>query len=143
MTRLQCKELQEAFNHFANGGNLWRYNNRLNEWKIQTTIEPVNKESNIIEDQHFEARKAYALGEEIEYRISIHYPWSSTNKPNWTTGEYRPKPKEPVYEWQYYYLLDEVYVLTNRFYTDDIENKKDWIKFKPSKRLRNDNTDIK
>ena len=59
MTRNQCKELQEAFNHYASGGDLWWYNGK--GWHVQDhlVIDGADTEAfNIIEDSNFEARKA-------------------------------------------------------------------------------------
>ncbi len=135
MNRKQAKELLPAIKHFANGGNLWRYNNRLEEWESQTIIEPLNKESNIIEDKHFEARKAFALGEEIELFKEVR-GWYKCDNPSWIQSvKYRPKPKE-VYEWQRLYKKDKGrYGITDEFFSE-VDEGLDWTKFEPSKRIR-------
>ncbi len=140
MNRKQAKELLPAIKHFADGGNLWRYNNRLEEWESQTIIEPLNKESNIIEDKHFEARKAFALGEEIEYEKYTYgvKTWVLRDNDSWFWSvDYRPKPKEPVYEWQWYTVnSDKTICLTLHHCIEKDMNSKMWTKFKPSKRIR-------
>ncbi len=137
MNKKETKKLLPAITHFADGGNLWRYNNRLKKWESQTTVEQLNKESNIIEDKHFEARKAFALGEPVEVNLTLHgiTPWASVEFPLWDdTHNYRPKPKEPVYEWQWVYKINKTYHLTDIFYTEEEAN--DWSKFEPSRRIK-------
>ncbi len=140
MNREETKKLLPAITHFADGGNLWRYNNRLEKWECQTTVEQLNKESNIIEDKHFESRKAFALGEEIEKRIKYQDDtdgqWNVTHYPTWNniSYEYRPKSEKPVYEWQWIYKINKIYHLTDIFYTEEEAN--DGSKFEPSKRIR-------
>ena len=146
MTRQEAKGLQEAFNHFANNGNLWHALSP-DKWCIQDelNIRTTSPTENIIEDHHFEARKAFALGEEIEWltnpnRGSMYLPeWLSTSSPDWDDDtEYRPKPKL-VYEWQFTSTLGAYdYVMTDKHYTDssEIKGSASWTKFEPSKRLR-------
>ena len=69
MTRERAKELLKAIEWWSNGGNLW-YCNYHGVW------EKINNNCNlefsndslwyVIEDKHFEARKAHALGKFIE-----------------------------------------------------------------------------
>ena len=69
MTREQAKKLLPAITHFAKGGNLWCVDT-LGQWKKQCVVAISNLASqNVIEDKHFEARKAYALGGEVMYFI--------------------------------------------------------------------------
>ena len=141
MNRKQAKELLPALTHFANGGNLWYRLNAINEWYKQEVLYITDTKyiQNIIEDKHFESRKAFALGEEIETRypegewyIAL-TPWFDNFK------EYRPKPKEPTYEWQYnsYNKMSESWTLTEKFFPDE-PNCNRWIKFEPSKRIKKD-----
>jgi len=101
MTRKQTLELLPIITHFANGGELWYCNTEQGVWEIQTLLfENSTVACNIMEDKHFEARKAHALGEEIEY-LSCDGNWLTDKTPAWLMDEYRPKPKEPIYEWQW------------------------------------------
>ena len=112
MTRQQAKELSPAITHFANGGNLW-YDNGL-IWNKQEEIYTQSDyhSNNIIEDKHFEARKAFALGEEIEnqygdtYRMKdglliSHSKYLPFSEENIDRMDYKINFKEPVYEYQW------------------------------------------
>ena len=105
MNKEECKKLLPAITHFVNGGELWYYSNTDRKWYKQDnfiTQAEGSKIHNIIEDKHFEARKAYALGGEIEFRLTCMSSWLySSKEPSWNEYEYRPK--EPVYEWQWIY----------------------------------------
>ena len=140
MTRAETIDLQDAFNHFADGGELWFYASK--EWKIQKEFFHNNfSKHNIIKDKHFETRKAHALGQPIELfdngrwvtlaNMSFPPSW----RPEWN---YRPKQLEPEYEWQWYseeYLNnDGEFILTG--YSTENEARTSWIKFEPSKRIK-------
>ena len=139
MTREQAKELLPAITHFANGGELVSCRTD-EEWFEQSQVY-INTEhlycSNIIEDKHFEARKAFALGEEVEQMKWDTCNWGEFEQFH-ENGKYRVKPKE-VYEWQWYYKreTDEFIRLTYTFSTEQ-NAEKGWVKFEPSKRLRKD-----
>ena len=147
MTRAETIDLQDAFNHFADGGELWFYASK--EWKIQKEFFHNNfSKHNIIEDKHFEARKAHALGQPIELfdkgawitlkNMSFPPSW----EPDW---DYRPKQLEPEYEWQWIYKTNDHmrYGITEGYYTTrkklDKGNMRHttWAeKFEPSKRIK-------
>ena len=139
MTRKQAKELLPAIQHFANGGELWWCDGPSNVWnkQIGLFIDKPYKAYNIIEDQHFEARKHYALCGEVEILTNKYTnEWQIVTHPQWGTHrEYRPKPKE-VYEWQYTYFQRLVgrWDITEEYYT--VPESGGWVKFEPSKRLR-------
>ncbi len=141
MTREQAKLLSPVIKYFADGGNLWCYTTQR-EWIKQSEVLLFQNYANIIEDKHFEARKAFALGEDIEKRAK--YQDNSTGKwytdinPTWNniSYEYRPKPKEPVYEWQWIFKRNKSeYGMSSGFYSV-IAEELDWVKFEPSKRIR-------
>jgi hypothetical protein len=47
--------------------------------------------------KHAEAIKAWADGDEIEYRQASHHSWEETSKPSWNIHtQYRVKPKTVV-----------------------------------------------
>ena len=101
MTHKKAKELLPALAHFANGGKLWVWCHPFEKWEVQTSIYindtyPVR---NIIEDKHFEARKAFALGEEIQAKKELSKEWRESLNPQWSTYySYRPKPKPSTRE---------------------------------------------
>ena len=138
MTREQAKKLSPAIQHFANGGKLWAYGDDK-KWYIQTSIYPQEYSKYVIEDKHFEARKAHALGGEIEYLAIGNngnwYPCGGTMQ--WIDDlEYRPKSTEPVYEWPWAYIEYEDYVMSEYHTEEETSEDHDWIKFEPSKRIR-------
>ena len=135
MTREEAKELLPAITHFANGGNLWYYTHHNKIWNRQCSVILSNlHDQNIIEDKHFEARKAFSLGEEVEYLINGRWKMATniSDNPKMT---YRPKSKE-VYEWQWYYENNGRYILTREHYGDEHDKGKELFKFEPSKRKR-------
>ena len=95
MTREECKELLPIIEHFAHGGNIWQYSTAHNKWYKQNYIYPDDiSRPTVIEDKHFETRKAYALGEEVQVRQGNDF--SDIRVPLWEQregSEYRPKPK--------------------------------------------------
>ncbi len=137
MNRKETKKLLPAITHFASGGDLWWYDIHKKIWRKQDGVFYTKDEScNIIEDKHFESRKAFALGEEIEYEKYTYgvKTWVLRDNDSWFWSvDYRPKPKE-VYEWQWTYKINKTYHLTDIFYTEKEAN--DWVKFEPSKRIR-------
>jgi len=133
MTRSETEKLLPALKHFANGGKLWYYENE--QWREQTEILFGKYPRNIIEDKHFEARKANALGEKVECKsIICDSTWRYVSSPSWKNDyAYRPKPKE-VYEWQWILLTDGFISDKTLAYHSEYVNG--WVKFEPSKRLR-------
>ncbi len=96
MTREQAKRWQPEIIYWANDGNLWWYDKskwiKYDENK-NLSFQELNILYYVIEDEHFEARKAFALGEPIEYSISN--SWRKCEKPLFAENiKYRPKPKE-------------------------------------------------
>jgi len=96
MTREQAKKWLPEITHWANGGNLWYwYDNK--EWvKIDNIyFETLDDIKIVIEDKHFEARKAFALGEPIEISLFNDEPFERCENPIWNDiHKYRPKPKQ-------------------------------------------------
>jgi len=140
MTQQKAKELLSVITHFANDGDLWFYHHRKKDWVKQSAIFEQNqcRTENIIEDKHFESRKAFALGEMIEIRgLSLTY-WTNCIHPTFMDEcEYRPKPKEPEYEWQWVVKdKEEFYVMTKCYHSKE-DAPDHWIKFEPSKRIKN------
>ena len=146
MDREQAKELLPAITHFAEGGELWWYNPSADIWTKQTKIWCSKYDMdndgiiNIIKDKHFEARKADALGEEVEHSNNETI-WNIASNPDWLSFEfYQPKPKE-LYEWQVMYHDDDnLYVLSDVHYAEEEIPKAGagWTRFEPSKRLRSE-----
>lgn len=102
MTREQAKERLNVIEFWANGGELYRYNRTLKQW-VRYDIGDMDFTSKgetcyIPKDRHFEARKAFALGEKIEYRKEGEKEWRIWERncaPSWGIEyEYRPKKKE-------------------------------------------------
>ena len=144
MNRKQARELLPAIQHFAKGENLWAYDGK--RWFKQTSIYLTHgyKTSNIIEDRHFEARKHFALGGKIQV-LDADGEWSDIVTETCVfckDCEYRPKPKEPVYEWQWWYFIPDLnrFQLSIDFYTEEEDKSRipstSWTKFEPSKRVR-------
>jgi len=107
MTRERAKTLLPEIIHWANGGNLWKYVESTKTWvmhdceeKDELLFKSTTKSHYVIEDKHFEARKAFALGEDVErrkkYQDDTVGRWVGDASPSWNTNsyEYRPKPKE-------------------------------------------------
>ena len=151
MIREEVKRLLPEINHWANGGVLYWYDSDDKTWRVikNWSLDCLIDVPIVIEDKHLEARKAFALGEEIECKNKLvscigqipeqygtwHTPaigdmWKDTAK-------YRPKPKEPIYEWQWIHKLSDEYgyKMTKEWMTETTVNPT-WIKFEPSKRLK-------
>ena len=142
MTQKQTQKMLPSITHFANGGYLWYYSQVDKKWCIQSEYVLMNEQGilkifNIIEDSHFKSRKAYALGEEIE--SSCNYgkaTYMDDETPSWDDDcVYRPKPKDPVYEWQWIYTEDGYIVNTSEKYYE-VYPHNGWTKFEPSKRIK-------
>ena len=137
ITRKEALKIKEALKHFANGGDLW-HAMTAEKWFKQDglIVNTTSPTENIIYDKNFEARKAHALGEEVELMVRNDV-WKTDSSPVWGNLLYRPKPKEPIYEWQWIYQdYDSRFVLTDGYHTEPGEHTP-WTKFEPSKRLRN------
>jgi len=99
MTREQAKELIPAIKWWAEGNALWFYDVLAKKWLPYTKSEiafNMNEASAyVIEDEHFEARKAYALGKPIEVREELSSKWLiCNNTPTWN-GRYKYRPALP------------------------------------------------
>jgi hypothetical protein len=85
----------------------------------------------------------HALAEDSTLEVQLCYGWEQWTKP---TGLYeasfRIKPQEPVYEWQWYRILDgEIVILQedNKKFYSDIEAEERWsnlFKVEGTKRIR-------
>jgi len=140
MTKEQAKEVLPAIEHFANGGELFAYEQEGVWFKQQALyIEPKEIEIyNIIQDKDFEARKAFALGKAIQCRPNTSDKfWGTCDNPEWFTN-YDYRPKEEVYEWQCTDLTEkgDRYTMTSQFFTEEEVKEYGWTKFEPSKRIK-------
>ncbi len=93
MTQENAKKWLPELIHFANGGTLWGYSSNHQWFKYKNPLVNINfkDEIIIIEDKHFEARKAFALGDPIEWSDK-YTPWTITENPTWKRIQYRAKP---------------------------------------------------
>ena len=143
--REEIQDNLEAIKHFAGGGSLWCKGTSWNkQYGVITKDDNLCLDAiNIIEDCHFEARKAFALGAELEVRSSDPDVWFPSSSPSFNhLWEYRIKNEESVYEYQWYRKCsDGTCVLTTQRHTKEVIEKdkwgRDWYKFEPSKRLVN------
>jgi len=87
MTKEQAKKWEKEIAFWVNGGNLWGYSSDGDWFKYTKEGMVFGGDIYVIEDKHFEARKAFALGEPIEVKCGVTPSWGSH-------CEYRPKPKE-------------------------------------------------
>ncbi len=98
MNRKHVKRWLPEITHWANGGELWFYQDK--EWiKYDGGFISTSKCAYVIEDKHFEARKAHSLGEPIEVNLTLSgtTPWTISKFPVWSDMyNYRPKKKK---EW--------------------------------------------
>ncbi|MCD6435991.1 MAG: hypothetical protein J7L15_06340, partial [Clostridiales bacterium] len=100
MTRVNAKRWLPEITHWANGGELYVYDPFDGIWNVKLAQTFKTDQTYVIKDKHFEARKAFALGEEVEmYCPSKWVGWVKTHdnmlwNDDW---EYRPKPKSK--EW--------------------------------------------
>ncbi len=96
MNRKQAKKWLPEITHWANGGNLWFYDR--GKWKpfkhsIKELFNFHDLGKCVMEDKHFETRKAHALGEPIEI-FTMNY-WHIDDHPKFEDCfKYRPKKKE-------------------------------------------------
>lgn len=81
---------------------------------------------------------AYAEGETIQYSEGDGY--YDLSKPNFDgAGEYRIKPSEPTFEWQWVLVRDGKIVRCDSddwFTEDGVKGKGNWIKIEETKRIR-------
>ncbi len=95
MNSKQANRWIEEITFWANGGELWflgaggTWRQRTSDFSFCYTI----ASSYVIKDKHFEARKADALGEAVEY-MSAEHIWEKATNPSWSDNlDYRAKPK--------------------------------------------------
>ena len=98
MTQEQAKRWNKEINHWANGGRLWAYDDEDDKWRNVTEykIDFYKDTIIVIEDKHFEARKAFALGEPIETKKTYdNFTWGIELNPTFNDAvQYRPKSKQ-------------------------------------------------
>lgn len=100
MTKEQARKWLPEITHWVNGSNVWWYDKNAKIWYMYRGDElGFNREEKfmyVIEDKHFEARKAHALGEPIEYWNYRTEEWlEAQSNPSWgEESRYRPKKKE-------------------------------------------------
>jgi len=93
MNREQTKQWLPEIIAFAEGKTLWLYNNKT--WCIMKSLTFLIDSIIVIEDKHFEARKAFALGEPIECTCGITTSFKNCINPSWCDMcTYRPKSKQ-------------------------------------------------
>lgn len=103
MNRALIKKYKTEFDHWLNGGEVYWYNCNYKEEETDEWL-PCEPECSwaidthyVIQDKHFEARKAHALGEEIEWITpnTSHGKWEKCDHSClWDDSfEYRPQPK--------------------------------------------------
>ena len=148
MTQKLINDLLPAITHWAKGGKLWYYDDMLGWTEYNSANTPTfntsDKKCYIIEDNHFEARKAFAFGESIEERYNEYYEWIEVKKPLWTIGEqYRSKsklwyhniPKEGILCWVGDHNKQELvatYIISKTKYFNDLREN-EWLEAIPVK----------
>ena len=127
MNKEVVKKYKAEFDYWLNGGVVY-WTIKGDSWlKIGGGWDWEGTDTNnikiVIKDKHFEARKAYALGEEIECRNTGEHNWLTLlENPCWLDEcEYRPKPKTKTIVLEEWYTLREV---EEDFYKPNIE----WFK---------------
>ncbi len=140
MTKKEAKKWLPEITHWANDGILYVYEHIDNTWYIKKGQTFRTNQIYVIKDKHFEARKAFALGEKIE--IKTKEDWVISPKPSWLDNvQYRPKPKEPVYDYHFTFRRgDEWFMSLGRWQRLEeamhFITGKDMTRFEPSKRLK-------
>lgn len=121
MTRQELKDSWHLLEHWKNGGDI--YIRKQSGWHLCELNEIPNVKSFdfVIKDKHFEARKAYALGEQVEFYNKLSNSWDEVSTPLWGNCDYRPKPKEKVFEKRWRYLKDgeTATSLSSQYVSDD------------------------
>ena len=134
MNKEVIKKYFKEFTHWVNGGEVYYTSIHWTDdtwYKINPTENDSIWEDDfllyVIKDKHFEARKAHALGEEIEHRnrkSALTLEWTICKNPLWYEfAEYRPKPKKKktivFEEWVIYFTNENIHEIVT---TDDIDN---------------------
>ena len=65
----------------------------------------------------------------VEGGISIRLPFDDY-------VQYRIKPSEPIYEWQWYYVTPDKTIRIEENFMAESETAKPWVKFEETKRIR-------
>ena len=98
MTKEKAGEVSKLLKFWADGGTLWTLspNDRCFKIKYDMSVSFIESEVLIMEDAHFEARKAFALGEELECRVIGTSRWLPEGAFDlWRDNcAYRAKPQE-------------------------------------------------
>ena len=100
MTRENINRWMEEIKYYGSGGTLYTYIDFQNAWvQIEGSISFTGTEkfSYVMEDEHFEQRKAYALGKTIQ-TMNFQGDWQDVPiEPRWSSNTvYRVKPKSAV-----------------------------------------------
>ena len=97
MTIERIKKYLPQMIALSEGKTLWGYSGNKGWFKYKNPLTNFDFKDEIIviEDKHFEARKAFALGEPIECLVTSDNQWSDNSNPMWSHNvKYRPKSKE-------------------------------------------------
>ena len=97
MTRLDAVKWKPLIDDWVNGAELW-YLYTTGEWvKVEEIFfETLDDIKIVVKDEHFEARKAYAVGLDIEMMQDFNGKWEPCDNPNWEDKEteFRVKSNE-------------------------------------------------
>jgi len=129
MKRENAKKWAKEIAFWANGGTLWGFTPEEG-WFEYTDALVFNEDIYVMADKHLRARKAFALGEPIEYNMEAsNLGWSPVLSPIWYNHLiYRPKPKE----WDYNIPKDGILCwcwdidCLPKFTSVILEKNKDW-----------------
>jgi len=95
MKKENAIEMSKLLKFWGNGGTIWGFSSNDSWFKVKDYMDiSLSKYVYVIEDKHFEARKAFAEGKRLQYRNSITGTWIILDKPTWTQKYYREKPTE-------------------------------------------------
>jgi len=101
MTRKNIRELLPAMTFWAAGGTLCWYDETKSEWNTYKSdnlhFDQPSALSYIMLDEHFETRKAFALGKKIEFKTVGDEKWRDCLRPSWMLAPHRYRVAKP--EW--------------------------------------------
>ena len=93
MNREQIKKWLPEITAYSEGKNIWQYDGEV--WVLREHPAFILRKEYVIEDKHFKARKAHALGEPIEFIDNSGIPQTVDSNIAWSQDVvYRPKKKE-------------------------------------------------